>query len=254
MSNASGSQEQEIQKNLIEVKDAVKTYASPSETLKILTGVSFSLERGSSLAITGESGSGKSTLLNILGGLDRFDSGSVTVYSPKTGSVELGRLSEHGLTGYRRNQIGFIFQFHYLLRDFTALENVMLPAYIAGMPKKAALERAETLLGDVRLGERSRHYPSQLSGGERQRVAVARSLVNDPDLVLADEPTGNLDPGNSGMVAELLYALTEKWGKTLIVVTHDQALAARAEQHYVLRSGILSDPLAPAGEPDGAAF
>ncbi|MDR1429702.1 MAG: ABC transporter ATP-binding protein [Spirochaetaceae bacterium] len=244
MSNANGSQEQEIRKTLIEVKDAVKTYASPSETLKILTGVSFSLERGSSLAITGESGSGKSTLLNILGGLDRFDSGSVTVYSPKTGSVELGSLSEHGLTGYRRNQIGFIFQFHYLLRDFTALENVMLPAYIAGMPKKAALERAETLLGDVRLGERSRHYPSQLSGGERQRVAVARSLVNDPDMVLADEPTGNLDPGNSGMVAELLYALTEKWGKTLIVVTHDQALAARAERHYVLQSGILFDPRA----------
>ncbi|MDR0390254.1 MAG: ABC transporter ATP-binding protein [Spirochaetaceae bacterium] len=252
MSDTSGAQEQEIQNTIIEVKDAIKTYASPSETLRILTGVSFSLDRGSSLAITGESGCGKSTLLNILGGLDRFDSGSVRIFSPKTGSIELGSLSEHGLTAYRRNQIGFIFQFHYLLRDFTALENVMLPAYIAGMPKKAALERAGTLLDDVKLGERSHHYPSQLSGGERQRVAVARSLVNDPDLVLADEPTGNLDPGNSGLVAELLYGLTEKWGKTLIVVTHDHALAARAERRYVLQSGILSDPLAiPAAEYGG---
>jgi lipoprotein-releasing system ATP-binding protein len=228
------------QEKLIEVRDLVKTYSSPSETLKILTGVSFSLGRGESLAVSGESGSGKSTLLNILGGLDRFDSGSVSILSSKKGSVELGRLSEHGLTSYRRNQIGFIFQFHYLLRDFTALENVMLPAYIAGITKKKSLERARALLDEVRLSERSHHYPSQLSGGERQRVAVARSIVNDPDLVLADEPTGNLDPGNGGMVAELLYSLAEKWNKTLIVVTHDQNLAARAGRRYMLRSGVLS--------------
>jgi lipoprotein-releasing system ATP-binding protein len=135
--------------------------------------------------------------------------------------------------------VGFIFQFHYLLKDFTALENVMLPAYIAGMKKKDALEKARLLLGDVRLEDRLQHYPSQLSGGERQRVAVARALVNNPDLVLADEPTGNLDSENSAMVAELLYAGAEKWGKTLLVVTHDKAVAERAEVRHVLDGGIL---------------
>jgi lipoprotein-releasing system ATP-binding protein len=214
------------------VQDLVKTYPSGAETLHILQGISFTVDRGSSVAVTGESGSGKSTLLNILGGLDRCDSGSVTV-----GGAEITGLSESALSAYRSRRVGFIFQFHYLLKDFTALENVMLPAYIGGMKKKEALERARLLLGEVRLEDRQRHFPSQLSGGERQRVAVARSLVNDPDLVLADEPTGNLDAQNSAVVAELLYGAAERRGKTLIVVTHDQNVAERAALRYTLENG-----------------
>jgi lipoprotein-releasing system ATP-binding protein len=221
---------------LVRVRDLVKTYTSGTETLHILQGIGFEIRRGSSVAVTGESGSGKSTLLNILGGLDRCDSGSVVV-----GGAEITGLTESALSSYRSRRVGFIFQFHYLLKDFTALENVMLPAYIAGMKKKAALEKARILLEDVRLEDRLHHYPSQLSGGERQRVAVARSLVNDPDLVLADEPTGNLDIQNSAMVAELLYAGAEKWGKTILVVTHDIGVAERAEVRYILKSGILRD-------------
>jgi lipoprotein-releasing system ATP-binding protein len=173
--------------------------------------------------------------LNILGGLDVCDGGKAFV-----GGAEITALPEKSLSAYRSKKIGFIFQFHYLLKDFTALENVMLPAYIAGMKKKEAIERAKALLADVQLAERAGHYPSQLSGGERQRVAVARSIVNDPDLILADEPTGNLDPDNSSMVAELLYASAEKWGKTLLVVTHDEKLAARASSRCVLENGLLT--------------
>jgi lipoprotein-releasing system ATP-binding protein len=217
---------------LVQVSDLIKTYSSGAETLRILWGLSFAVSRGSSVAVIGESGSGKSTLLNILGGLDRCDSGSVMV-----GGAEIAGLSESALSAYRSRRVGFIFQFHYLLKDFTALENVMLPAYVAGMKKKAALEKARLLLDEVRLSDRLHHYPSQLSGGERQRVAVARSLVNDPDLVLADEPTGNLDAQNSVVVAELLYAGAEKWGKTLVVVTHDQNVAERAQIRYTLENG-----------------
>lgn len=219
---------------LMRATDLVKTYPSGTETLHILQGISFTVKQGTSAAVTGESGSGKSTLLNILGGLDRCDSGSVVV-----AGTEITGLSESALSAYRSRRVGFIFQFHYLLKDFTALENVMLPAYIAGMKKKDALEKARLLLGEVRLADRLHHYPSQLSGGERQRVAVARSLVNDPDMVLADEPTGNLDAQNSAVVAELLYAAAEKWGKTLVVVTHDQNVAERAARRYTLENGVF---------------
>jgi lipoprotein-releasing system ATP-binding protein len=217
---------------LVRVRGIVKDYVSGAETLHILRGLSFDLRRGETAAVTGRSGSGKSTLLNILGGLDHSDSGTVTV-----GDLDLGSLSEGALASYRRNRVGFIFQFHYLLKDFTALENVMLPAYIAGMKKKEAQDKARLLLRDLDLEERAGHYPSQLSGGERQRVAVARSMVNDPDLVLADEPTGNLDPDNSAAVAELLYGSARKWGKTLVVVTHDEKVAARAGTRYTLTAG-----------------
>ncbi|GHU55066.1 lipoprotein-releasing system ATP-binding protein LolD [Spirochaetia bacterium] len=219
---------------LIRIENIVKNYISGTETLHILKGVSLDISRGEAVAVTGQSGSGKSTLLNILGGLDRTDSGSVTV-----GETEITGLSESALSTYRSRRVGFIFQFHYLLKDFTALENVMLPGYIAGMKKKDAIEKARALLSDVRLDDRLQHFPSHLSGGERQRVAVARSMVNDPDMILADEPTGNLDPDNSAMVAELLYAEAEKWGKTLIVVTHDENVAGRAGIRYNLESGVL---------------
>ena len=216
------------------VKDLVKSYVSGTETLHILRGINFSVLQGSSVAISGQSGSGKSTFLNGIGGLDRFDSGTVEV----AGS-DISNLGESELSSYRQRRIGFVFQFHYLLKDFTALENVMLPLFMMGRRKKDAIERAKVLLSDMKLENRQGHYPSQLSGGERQRVAAARAMVNDPDIILADEPTGNLDPGNSALVSELLYAGAEKWGKTLIVVTHNESVASRAKVRYVLENGLL---------------
>ncbi len=219
---------------LVRTQDIVKNYLSGAETLHILKGINLEIEEGTSLSITGQSGSGKSTLLNILGGLDRADGGSVFI-----GDDEITSLSEKEMSVFRSKKVGFIFQFHYLLKDFTALENIMIPAYIAGLKKKDALDWARILLADVNLEERGSHFPSQLSGGERQRVAVARSMVNDPALILADEPTGNLDPANSDIVSELLYAAAQKRGKTLIVVTHDEKAAARASVRLVLENGQL---------------
>ncbi len=220
---------------LVSAEHVVKTYTSGTEQLEILKGLDFTIPHSSSVSITGQSGSGKSTLLNILGGLDHCDSGSI-----KVDGAEIFGLSESALTHYRSRQVGFIFQFHYLLKDFTAWENVMLPAFIAGMRKKDALEKARALLVDVHLEDRLHHFPSQLSGGERQRVAVARSIINNPELILADEPTGNLDPSNSSMVAELLYSFAEKHHKTLVVVTHDEKLAQRANIQFVLEAGLLT--------------
>jgi len=222
-------------KILLKVTNIVKNYVSGEETLNILKGINFEINEGISAAISGRSGSGKSTLLNIIGGLDSADEGSILI-----GNDEITSLSEKELSVYRSKRIGFIFQFHYLLKDFTALENVMLPAYIAGIKKKDAMETAMSLLADVKLDDRRRHFPSQLSGGERQRVAVARSMVNDPALILADEPTGNLDPQNSELVARLLYEGAQKRGKTLIVVTHDKNVAARASIQLLLENGQLT--------------
>jgi len=223
-------------KYLIKVSNIVKNYVSGTETLHILKGINFEVEEGKSIAISGQSGSGKSTLLNIIGGLDRTDEGNVFI-----GNDEITALSEKEMSSYRSKKVGFIFQFHYLLKDFTALENIMLPAYISGMKKKNAIERAKALLADIKMENRQNHFPSQLSGGERQRVAVARSIVNDPALILADEPTGNLDPQNSEIVAQLLYDGAQKWNKTLIVVTHDKKVAARASVRLVLENGQLSE-------------
>jgi lipoprotein-releasing system ATP-binding protein len=221
---------------LLTVKNIVKNYVSGNETLHILQGINFDIEEGKSVAINGQSGSGKSTLLNIIGGLDKADEGSVFL-----NGVEITSLSEKEISLYRATQTGFVFQFHYLLKDFTALENIMLPAYIAGVRKKEAIDRARQLLADVKLENRSGHFPSQLSGGERQRVAVARSMVNDPALILADEPTGNLDPQNSEIAAELLYESAQKRKKTLIVVTHDKKVAQRASVRFTLINGQLSE-------------
>jgi len=222
-------------KILVKINDIVKNYISGEETLHILKGINLNIEEGISAAISGQSGSGKSTLLNIIGGLDRADEGSVFV-----GDDRITSLCEKEMSKYRSKKVGFIFQFHYLLKDFTALENIMLPAFIAGIGKKDAVERAKSLLADVRLEDRGSHFPSQLSGGERQRVAVARSMVNDPALILADEPTGNLDPQNSEIVAQLLYDSAKKRGKTLIVVTHDRKVALRANIQLVLENGQLA--------------
>ncbi|MCL1813676.1 MAG: ABC transporter ATP-binding protein [Treponema sp.] len=221
---------------IIKVENLTKHFQSGSETLTILKGLNFTVPSGATAAVRGQSGCGKSTLLNILGGLDKSDSGLVNV-----AGLDISNLPEKDLTEYRRKKIGFVFQFHYLLRDFTALENVMLPGYIAGQKKKAAMEKAEKLLADLDLSDRSHHYPSQLSGGERQRVAVARSMINDPGLILADEPTGNLDPHSSMAVAELLYQAAETWSTSLVVVTHDEKVAGQAQLHFELAEGVLKE-------------
>ena len=210
-----------------------KHYRSGGDALTVLRGLDLRVEPGRTVAITGESGSGKSTLLNIIAGLDHFGPGVVRV-----GDDELGSLEERELARYRRS-LGMIFQFHHLLRDFDATENLLLPGVIRGLARAAARRRAGDLLAAVGLRDRAHHYPDELSGGERQRVAVARAVAGDPALVLADEPTGNLDERNSKMVADLLFDLVRRHATTLILVTHDTTLAARADRTYRLSRGVV---------------
>jgi lipoprotein-releasing system ATP-binding protein len=215
--------------NILEIKNLTKTYVSGDDRLLILENINFSLPRGSFMSLTGESGSGKSTFLNIAGALDRADTGEI--YSCGT---KLHTADEHAMALYRNKKTGFIFQFHYLLKDFTALENIMLPGKILGMDRIELKERAVELLQSVNMEDRSHHYPGQLSGGERQRIALARALINSPELVLADEPTGSLDEKNSRLVEDLLFSLTAEKGVTLILVTHDRELASRTTTQYHL--------------------
>ncbi len=219
---------------IVVIKGLEKTFVSQSEKLTVISNLDMSVQRGQKAVIVGESGSGKSTLLNIIGGLERISKGSVVV-----GKYNVSELDERDLADYRSHFLGLVFQFHYLLKDFTALENIFLPSFMAGVPKKEAMERAKKLLNDVGLSERASHLPSELSGGERQRVAVARSLVNNPELILADEPTGNLDPANSVMIGDLLFSMAEKYNKTLILVTHDMKLAEKGDVRYSIKSGKL---------------
>ena len=222
---------------ILEIKNLEKTYVSDSESLTILKDLNLTVEEGSKIVIVGESGSGKSTLLNIIGGIDKITAGSLL--AGPDGKYDLTKLDESQIAEYRSKFLGFIFQFHYLLKDFTALENVYMPAYIAGLSKKEAEEKAARLLQDVGVYERKDHLPSQLSGGERQRVAVARSLINDPSLILADEPTGNLDPANASLIGDLLFSMVEKYNKTLLLVTHDMNLAAKGQKCYRIKKGRL---------------
>lgn len=219
---------------IIEISGLEKTYITDSEQLTILKDLDLTVEEGSKNVIVGESGSGKSTLLNILGGIDTITQGTVIA-----GSWNLAKLNENQIAEYRSKFLGLIFQFHYLLKDFSALENVYMPAYIAGLPKKEAIERAQELLNDVGVYERKNHLPSQLSGGERQRVAAARSLINNPSLILADEPTGNLDPANALMIGDLLFSMVDKYKKTLLLVTHDYNLAKKGDNCYKIIDGKL---------------
>lgn len=221
----------------IEARAVEKEYPTvQGDPLRILRGVDFEVAQGEAVAIVGASGSGKSTLLHILGGLDRPSTGRVTIEG-----AELATLNSDALAELRNRKIGFVFQFHHLLRDFTAQENVMMPALIAGDSLLTASQSATTLLEQVGLGSRLSHKPFELSGGEQQRVAVARALVNRPVVVLADEPTGNLDMRASHEVQELLFRLKELHGVALVVVTHNRQLASRADRVLGLREGILED-------------
>ena len=222
--------------SIVSIKNLEKTYITDSEKLTVLKDLNLEVEEGKKIVIVGESGSGKSTLLNIIGGIDNASKGSVIA-----GKWNLTQLKEAELSDYRSNYLGLIFQFHYLLKDFTALENVYMPAYIAGISKKEAKERAEQLLNDVGIIDRKDHLPSQLSGGERQRVATARALINDPTLILADEPTGNLDPANAGMIGDLLFSMVEKYKKILFMVTHDLHLAAKGDICYKIKNAQLEE-------------
>ena len=221
---------------IISIKDLRKTYRTESESLTILNDLSIDIEKGKKIVIAGESGSGKSTFLNIVGALDNASAGSIIV-----GPYNVGQMDEEDAAEYRNRFLGLIFQFHYLLKDFTALENVYLPAFMAGVNKKEAEEKALKLLDDVGLSSRVNHLPSELSGGERQRVAVARALINDPQVILADEPTGNLDPANALMIGDLLFSMADKYQKTLLLVTHDMNLASKGDKIYSIKEGRLNE-------------
>lgn len=219
---------------IVDIKNLEKTFESKSEKLTVLKDLDLQIEYAKKISITGESGNGKSTLLNIIAGIDTATSGSVIC-----GNNDLLKMKDEDLCLYRRNFTGLVFQFHYLLKDFTALENIYLPALMAGLSKKQAEEKALDLINEVGLYDRKNHLPGELSGGERQRIAVARSLINDPQLILADEPTGNLDPSNAAHIADLLFSMTDKFNKTLILVTHDLKLAKYADTVYKIKDGKL---------------
>ncbi len=229
---------------VLEAIDVVKEYTSgDGSRLRILDGASLTILRGEMVAIIGESGAGKSTLLHILGALDRPSSGEVRIAGRP---VESG--SEAGLAEVRNRSIGFVFQFHHLLREFTALENVMMPLLIAGNRPAAVRGRAQELLESVGLSARADHLPSALSGGEQQRVAVARALAPNPALLLADEPSGNLDRGNAQRLHELFSTLASTHGVGVVVVTHNRALAARANRVLLLDGGRVVESSAMAEE------
>jgi lipoprotein-releasing system ATP-binding protein len=211
-----------------------KTYADGVRRVEVLKGVDLAVEPGELVAVVGPSGSGKSTLLHLLGALDRPDGGTIEI-----GGRPLAGLSGAQLAGFRNRTIGFVFQFHQLLPDFTALENVMLPGRIAGREPRAVLESARRLLREVGLEERLDHFPNQLSGGERQRVALCRALVLEPPLLLADEPTGNLDPASGGTVFNLLLELQARHRTTGILVTHNPEIAERCTRILRLEDGML---------------
>lgn len=220
--------------NLLEVRGLCKGYRSGSERIEVLVDLSFDLDEGEMLAVTGVSGSGKSTLLHLLGGMDRPDRGSILIQGTETGT-----LGPQELSGFRNRTIGFVFQFHHLLPEFTALENVMMPLLLRGMPPAPARERAQDALTDVRVGERIHHRPGELSGGEQQRVAIARALVGQPKLLLADEPTGNLDLHTGGAIGDLLRVLHQRHGLTSVIVTHNEKLAEICSRRSRLENGKL---------------
>jgi lipoprotein-releasing system ATP-binding protein len=204
------------------------------QDLQVLKGIDLSIKQGEIVSIVGASGAGKSTLLQILGTLDKPDSGSVLI-----DNEDITKLSEKNLASFRNTKIGFIFQFHNLLGEFTALENVCMPAFIAGKDEKEAKQKATELLEMLGLADKANNLPSQLSGGEQQRTAVARALVNEPSIIFADEPSGNLDSKNAQELHQLFFTLREKLNQTFVIVTHNEELANMADYKLVMQDGML---------------
>ncbi|MCX8640089.1 lipoprotein-releasing ABC transporter ATP-binding protein LolD [Gilliamella sp. B3172] len=221
---------------LLSAKNLCKTYQEGKMVTEVLKDVTFDIYPKSLMAIIGSSGSGKSTLLHLLGGLDQPTSGEILFKSQ-----QLNRLSEQEKAQLRNQQIGFVYQFHHLLPDFTALENVAMPLLIGGVKPNEAKQRAMTMLESVNLVKRANHRPSELSGGERQRVAIGRALINNPALVMADEPTGNLDKSTADAIFDLLIKLNREHGTAFLVVTHDLALANKLDKQLIMSDGRLTE-------------
>ncbi|PYQ94801.1 MAG: ABC transporter ATP-binding protein [Acidobacteria bacterium] len=219
---------------LIDLRDVTKSYRRDQIEIPVLDGVTITVDGGDFLGLMGPSGSGKSTLLNLLAGIDRPTRGSIRI-----GEVEISRLSERALAGWRARHIGFIFQLYNLIPVLTAFENVELPLLLTSLSKKQRRDHVMTALGIVGLGDREKHYPRQLSGGQEQRVAIARAIVTDPTLLLADEPTGDLDAKSAGEVLTLLQRLNQEFKKTIVMVTHDPNAAERAARLLHLEKGTL---------------
>ena len=219
---------------MIKTTGITKSYGD----LKVLKGIDIEIKDREVVSIVGASGAGKTTLLQIIGTLDKPDSGTVSYNGTDT-----SRLKEKALSSFRNTHIGFVFQFHQLLPEFTALENVCIPAYIAGKGRNEAEKRAKELLGFLSLSDRLEHKPSELSGGEQQRVAVARALINNPSVILADEPSGNLDSENKNELHKLFFRLRDTFGQTIIIVTHDRQLADMSDRILLIKDGrIIGDP------------
>ena len=215
---------------MITAKNIQKTYGN----LQVLKGVNFSADKGEVVSIMGASGAGKTTLLQILGSLEKADQGLVEI-----NGVEIGNLGSKKLARFRNDHIGFVFQFHHLLPEFTALENVCIPGFIGGSDKKVVQERAMELLGFLGLKDRADHKPSEMSGGEQQRVAVARALINNPSVVLADEPTGNLDTSNAEELHKLFFDLRDQFKSTFVIITHNPDLASLADRSVRMEDGLI---------------
>ena len=217
---------------MIDIKNITKSFGS----LQVLKGIDLHINKGEIVSIVGPSGAGKTTLLQIIGTLDKPDSGSIVI-----DGIDVSNLSKAKLSDFRNRHLGFVFQFHQLLPEFTALENIMIPAFIAGTSQSEAKERAMELLKFMGLEDRASHKPNELSGGEKQRVAVARALVNKPAVILADEPSGSLDSKNKAELHQLFFDLRDKFGQTFVIVTHDESLAATTDRTIHMKDGIISE-------------
>lgn len=217
---------------MVEVTDIHKSFGQ----LEVLKGISLTIDKGEVVSIVGPSGAGKTTLLQIMGTLDKPDNGKVVIDGMDTSSLKASKLSK-----FRNRNIGFVFQFHQLLPEFTAIENVMMPAFIAGIKLSEASQRAEELLRFMGLADRADHKPNELSGGEKQRVAVARALINNPKVVFADEPSGSLDSKNKQELHQLFFDLRDKLGQTFVIVTHDEQLASITDRTIHLKDGMVVD-------------